>query len=1027
MELSQDSDSYLPAIGETFSVASGDESQPPIPQKPDAKKSLTGDTSAESVVVSPNYQPNPLLAPVATRNVRWPSYTTSAPATPNVDEKFSVSASPNVGYASDIAKSVAGQGTLGATADVASLPRIFDPLIIKNDEELLPRSPELYVFSQVAKGLKNIFPYSQEEAIQKAKELLPFTQYEPQTIPGKLAGSAARVAGNVATTGGLGAISDAAQAPSAIEGALQIAKGIASKPVLAGAGAGLTSEGIGEGAEALGVSNSAQPYIRTAAALLGGYGSSKLIDAVHSLAAPTVAAREEVLKALTEDLKSDSTKLNQVQNAIDSGSDPTIYDMAGKRTMAVLKKYGYLNDDAKEKVNDLIQNLKARRDSASSNVVNHLESIFGKNLDAGSLEAAKIAENKLTNDNFYKIARTSPNAQTVWNDDLANMLNINDIKKADSAVRKIATDPELEINTFKKGTPDQIIPSSILDESGNPISSTTIKGVPDQLPNLNYWDQIKRKLGDDIDAARNSGKPDEATRLVNLKNKLLSNLDNAVPEYAQARNTAAEGFGEKDSISAGYNSIKKMDSFKNHEFVNNFNKMTDDQKRLFRLGAGSAIKDQINNGGIDSFLSMADKSDQAARMRMALGDDAYYSLLSKAKAESFLSKVKAPIQPEETAGVVRKSINQFGVPTTFLAASGIGHEFANLPMAAAAGAGGLAAASLVTRGITNFAESRIAPKVVELMSDPSRTQEFADLMRSNPAAVSVSKKIADEAKKALIYGQSAAPSQYTPESLRNYQEYQRQQSLLRPQATTPDTTPAAQPAPIATVPDKPEQPATSSTPSYDYNIGNIRRDNKPNSPFKKYDTAQDGIVDTINLLRKYPNWFNRGKDMSLLQIAEKFAPRKDGNDPVAWANGIAKIFNSDKTNDQKISVNQPLNLNQKDIWTKFIPALHKQERGAKKAYSSDVYSDAINKVFPEEQQPNPQRDVSVLFPPHGEASGGRIERKSGGRVDNIQPLVDELMRKFKQAKKVTDKTTEPLLNEPDDAIVKALKVAQDAI
>lgn len=61
------------------------------------------------------------------------------------------------------------------------------------------------------------------------------------------------------------------------------------------------------------------------------------------------------------------------------------------------------------------------------------------------------------------------------------------------------------------------------------------------------------------------------------------------------------------------------------------------------------------------------------------------------------------------------------------------------------------------------------------------------------------------------------------------------------------------------------------------------------------------------------------------------------------------------------------------------------------------------------------------------ANGGRIERKSGGRVDNVQPLVDELMRKFKQAKKVTDKTTEPLLDQPDDAIVKALKVAQDAI
>jgi hypothetical protein len=37
------------------------------------------------------------------------------------------------------------------------------------------------------------------------------------------------------------------------------------------------------------------------------------------------------------------------------------------------------------------------------------------------------------------------------------------------------------------------------------------------------------------------------------------------------------------------------------------------------------------------------------------------------------------------------------------------------------------------------------------------------------------------------------------------------------------------------------------------------------------------------------------------------------------------------------------------------------------------------------------------------------------------------MSKYMQAKKATDKTTEPLLNEPDEHIVHALKVAQDAI
>ena len=63
----------------------------------------------------------------------------------------------------------------------------------------------------------------------------------------------------------------------------------------------------------------------------------------------------------------------------------------------------------------------------------------------------------------------------------------------------------------------------------------------------------------------------------------------------------------------------------------------------------------------------------------------------------------------------------------------------------------------------------------------------------------------------------------------------------------------------------------------------------------------------------------------------------------------------------------------------------------------------------------------------GHAAGGRIERADGGRIDEINHLVNRLMMKHRQAKRMTDKTTETLLNAPDEHIVQALKVAQDAI
>jgi len=61
-------------------------------------------------------------------------------------------------------------------------------------------------------------------------------------------------------------------------------------------------------------------------------------------------------------------------------------------------------------------------------------------------------------------------------------------------------------------------------------------------------------------------------------------------------------------------------------------------------------------------------------------------------------------------------------------------------------------------------------------------------------------------------------------------------------------------------------------------------------------------------------------------------------------------------------------------------------------------------------------------------AGGRVGRAAGGKVGGGQKhLVDRLMGLADQAKKSTDNSTKPLLNAPDEAIVKALRVANQAI
>jgi hypothetical protein len=72
-------------------------------------------------------------------------------------------------------------------------------------------------------------------------------------------------------------------------------------------------------------------------------------------------------------------------------------------------------------------------------------------------------------------------------------------------------------------------------------------------------------------------------------------------------------------------------------------------------------------------------------------------------------------------------------------------------------------------------------------------------------------------------------------------------------------------------------------------------------------------------------------------------------------------------------------------------------------------------------------EYQASLQPKPQARGGRAAYRAGGKVGGIEPLIQALMNKAKMAKKVSNKATEPLLNERDDAIASALAVAQKAI
>jgi len=93
--------------------------------------------------------------------------------------------------------------------------------------------------------------------------------------------------------------------------------------------------------------------------------------------------------------------------------------------------------------------------------------------------------------------------------------------------------------------------------------------------------------------------------------------------------------------------------------------------------------------------------------------------------------------------------------------------------------------------------------------------------------------------------------------------------------------------------------------------------------------------------------------------------------------------------------------------------------------------------------PSPERifvefcGIEIVLPPETQnyvhkftqtaATGGRIERASGGRITNHASIAEKLVRAAEKAKKAQSQNTEALLDHSDDAIATALEVANKHI
>ena len=690
----------------------------------------------------------------------------------------------------DIARSVAGQGTLGA-ADIAGLPgtlgqawdkgigggmdylgrKAFTYGVMKPIEKMggLPPGKTAEDFERAGVELGKKFetpgekegnvnyiagvPFPTGKGVEEAvEEVAPYTKYQPQTTEGKFAGNAARMAAGMGETGLVSGVAKAAAGP--LEQALGTVGRNVARETGVGAVAGVGSELAGQGAEAY-LPEWTHPYARFLGALGGTGVGSKLADAVKYVAMPTPGSSEALARALGKDMETGNTAMtmDQINTAIAEGATPTIFDMAGPETRKVLEYYGQMTPGAKTAVANMTKDMNERTAVAGQALGEHIEKNLGTTLDPASKQAAIEAAAKAQNDALYKIARSSPKAQAVWGGELEALTKIDAVKQAMAKTNKIASDPDLGIKTYAPGTATKQVPTGLLDQSGNPVMKT-VQGSNPTYPNLSYWDQVKRSLDDQIGAAITGNQRDAVRRLTSVKNRLTDALDKAVPEYATARNAAADTFGASNSIEAGYNALKGMNAFKIQDTLEALKKMPANEQKLFAQGAAGYLKEIAENNGPAAVVRMMDKPSISNRIRAAIGDQAADSIYGRAQSENLMAKTSAlpaptPKVPSPMGTVAHMGIGAVGAPI----AEAVGHALWNgnvspeLAMTAIVGAAGGAA----LKGTMTFAEQRMAPKIMEMAAskDPETIRELGRLAQGNNAVRSVLDKLNGAAETSL--------------------------------------------------------------------------------------------------------------------------------------------------------------------------------------------------------------------------------------------------------------------------------------
>lgn len=358
----------------------------------------------------------------------------------------------------------------------------------------------------------------------------------------------------LAPQAGLGARTGAAALDGAIAGA---AVGAGNSDGLEGRASGAVSGGL-TGAAIGGAIPAAGDVIKGVA--------SPVINSIKARINPQGFATQKI----SERLANDGTDLAQVQRRLSNGQN--IADTAGNSTRDLLRTSTNIAGNAR---NQVTTSLTLRQIGQGDRLKSAISRTFA---DPDSFLTVKdeLAESaRAAAKPLYEKAYAKP---VPFSFELEKILDTSAGKAALRKASQIASNEQVPFAQWF---------ANIADDG-----TTTIKRVPD----MRAWDYIKRGLDDVIDGQTDNltGKvTNQGRAVVGLKNRLLSHLDEANPDYGKARKAYAGAAQIDEALEFGKNSNKLSPEAVRRKVSS----MSAAEKEAARIGAAETLRKSIDDSG----------------------------------------------------------------------------------------------------------------------------------------------------------------------------------------------------------------------------------------------------------------------------------------------------------------------------------------------------------------------------------------------------------------------------------------------